>query len=82
MYSNTQLINAEAATKAASLKADCAMFAAGDPAQAGTLAWSPKKRILELTLTEDGQTLFGEVARARFAALAASMRAETKVIQP
>ena len=56
-----------------------AMFAAGDPAQAGKLTWSPKKRLLELTLTADGHILFGEVARARFAALALAMRAETRV---
>ena len=59
-----------------------AMFAAGDPAQAGKLSWNPKKRLLELTLTPNGQTLFGEVARARFDALALAMRAETRVIQP
>ena len=59
-----------------------AMFAAGDPAQAGKLTWSPKKRLLELSLTPDGQILFGEVASARFAALALAMRAETKVVAP
>lgn len=58
-----------------------AMFAAGDPTQAGKLTWLPKKRLLELTLTADGLILFGEVARARFAALALAMRAETKVTE-
>ncbi|MBC7479580.1 MAG: Ppx/GppA family phosphatase [Pseudorhodobacter sp.] len=57
-----------------------AMFAAGDPATAGKLNWNPRKRLLELALTPDGQILFGEVARARFASLALAMRAETKVI--
>jgi hypothetical protein len=33
-------------------------------------------------LTPDGQILFGEVASARFAALALAMRAETKVVAP
>ncbi|MEO8244169.1 MAG: Ppx/GppA family phosphatase [bacterium] len=57
-----------------------AMFAAGDPSHAGTLRWQPKKRILELTLTHDGNDLFGEVARARFTSLALAMRAEARVI--
>jgi len=56
-----------------------AMFAAGDPATAGKLSWNPKKRLLELALTADGQILFGEVARARFASLALAMRAETRI---
>ena len=59
-----------------------AMFAAGDPSKAGTLRWSPRKRLLELTLTVDGRDLFGEVARARFASLAIAMRAETRITQP
>jgi exopolyphosphatase/guanosine-5'-triphosphate,3'-diphosphate pyrophosphatase len=58
------------------------MFAAGDPAQAGQLAWNPKKRILELQLTKDGHDLYGEVAQARFASLALAMRAEIKVVEP
>ncbi len=56
-----------------------AMFAAGDPALAGKLTWTPGKRLLEISLTADGQILFGEVARARFASLALAMRAETRV---
>lgn len=59
-----------------------AMFAGGDPAQAGKLAWNPKKRVLELHLTPDGHYLFGEVAQARFSALALAMRATTKVVEP
>ena len=59
-----------------------AMFAVGDPSKAGTLKWTPKKRLLELTLTRDGHDLFGEVARARFASLALAMRAETRIIDP
>ena len=59
-----------------------AMFAVGDPSKAGTLKWTPKKRILELTLTRDGHDLFGEVARARFASLALAMRAEGRVVDP
>ena len=59
-----------------------AMFAVGDPAKAGSLRWNPKKRTLELALTQDGHDLFGEVAQARFASLALSMRAETRVQEP
>lgn len=59
-----------------------AMFAAGDPAQAGRLGWNPKKRILELHLTRDGHDLYGEVAQARFASLALALRAEIKVVEP
>ena len=59
-----------------------AMFSVGDPAKAGTLNWSPKKRLLELSLTPDGHGLFGEVARARFASLALAMRAEVRIHEP
>jgi len=56
-----------------------AMFSVGDPARAGRLTWQPKKRILGLDLTEDGAGLFGEVAQARFAALALALKAQAKV---
>ncbi|MGQ0566088.1 MAG: Ppx/GppA family phosphatase [Gemmobacter sp.] len=52
-----------------------AMFATADPAAAGELVWRPKKRELELVLTDLGHGLFGEVAEARFAALAVALRA-------
>jgi exopolyphosphatase/guanosine-5'-triphosphate,3'-diphosphate pyrophosphatase len=57
-----------------------AMFAAGDPAEAGKLTWTPKKRVLELTLNDMGRDLFGEVAQARFQSLALALRAEGRVI--
>jgi len=57
-----------------------AMFSIGDPSQAGSLRWNPKKRELTLALTEDGLGLFGEVAQARFAALAQALKAQTKVV--
>jgi len=57
-----------------------AMFAAGDPAQAGALRWHPKRRLLTLDLTVEGDALFGEVARARFTSLAQALKAETKVV--
>ena len=59
-----------------------AMFAADDPAKAGTLQWTPNKPLLELTLTRDGHDLFGEIARARFASLALAMRAEVRIVEP
>jgi len=58
-----------------------AMFAIGDPAQAGRLYWHPRKALLELELTPLGRDLFGEVAQARFASLALSMRAQTRVLE-
>ncbi|PLL11446.1 exopolyphosphatase [Tabrizicola sp. TH137] len=57
-----------------------AMFSIADPAEAGSLRWQPKKKVLELALTERGHALFGEVAQARFTALALSMKATTRVI--
>ena len=56
-----------------------AMFSVADPAEAGELRWSAKKRLLELNLTEHGRDLFGEVAQARFAALALALKAKTSV---
>ncbi len=59
-----------------------AMFAVGDPAHAGKLAWNARKRVLELALTEEGSGLYGEVAQARLAALAIAMRATISVLEP
>jgi exopolyphosphatase/guanosine-5'-triphosphate,3'-diphosphate pyrophosphatase len=56
-----------------------AMFSVADPAEAGELRWSAKKRLLELNLTERGRDLFGEVAQARFASLALALKAKTAV---
>jgi len=56
-----------------------AMFAIGDPAQAGRMSWHPRKALLELELTPLGRDLFGEVAQARFASLALAMRAQSRV---
>ena len=56
-----------------------AMFSIADPADAGALVWHGRKRVLELKLTQLGQDLFGEVAQARFTALALSMKATTLV---
>ncbi len=45
----------------------------------GSLKWSPKSQELQLTLTEHARPLFGEVAEARFAALAAVLNAQPVV---
>ena len=57
-----------------------AMLAAGNPATAGELVWKPKHMTLELRLTPMGEGLFGEVARARFAALTQALKATSKVV--
>ena len=57
-----------------------AMFAMGDPSLAGSLDWQPKRRVLELALTETGRGLFGEVAQARFTSLAQALKATTRVV--
>jgi len=56
-----------------------AMFSVADPAEAGSLNWQPKKRVLELLLTPAGEGLFGEVAQARFKSLATALRATPEV---
>jgi exopolyphosphatase/guanosine-5'-triphosphate,3'-diphosphate pyrophosphatase len=56
-----------------------AMFAVQSPEKAGTLGWDPAERLLTLDLSPASQGLFGEVARARFLSLAASLRAETRI---
>ncbi|WP_298843310.1 Ppx/GppA family phosphatase [uncultured Roseobacter sp.] len=48
-------------------------------AERGTLRWYPKKRLLELRLTEDMVPLFGEVAEARLMSLAASLQASVEI---
>jgi len=57
-----------------------AMLAAGNPSHAGSLRWKPKKRLLELHLTEQGEGLFGEVARARFTSLSQALKATGQVV--
>ncbi|EKD59678.1 MAG: Ppx/GppA phosphatase [uncultured bacterium] len=76
LLSEDQLQEAEVLGKAMRFGA---MFAVGDPARAGKLVWTPKKKLLELLLTEEGRGLFGEVAEARFAALAQALKAQAKL---
>ncbi len=47
--------------------------------QPGQLVWRPKKRQLELRLTEHARPLYGEVAEARYMALAAALDATATV---
>jgi exopolyphosphatase/guanosine-5'-triphosphate,3'-diphosphate pyrophosphatase len=56
-----------------------AMFSVGEPDEAGGLRWSPKRAVLELALTARGRALYGEVAQARFEALAEAMQAQPAV---
>ena len=46
----------------------------------GRFEWAPKKRVLELHLSEGAAPLYGEVAEARLKSLAASMQAELSVM--
>ena len=57
-----------------------AMFSVKDPAEAGELQLHPKKKVLELRLTKTGRALMGEVAEARFRALAAALEVEPVIV--
>jgi exopolyphosphatase / guanosine-5'-triphosphate,3'-diphosphate pyrophosphatase len=58
-----------------------AMFTVANPTEHGALTWRPKRKELFLRLkTDEGRALFGEVAEARFKALATAMGAEAKVL--
>ncbi len=56
-----------------------AMFSVEDPETMARLRWQPKKRVLTLSLSAKGRDLFGEVAEARFRALAEALDAEVSV---
>jgi exopolyphosphatase/guanosine-5'-triphosphate,3'-diphosphate pyrophosphatase len=55
-----------------------AMFAVGDPSRVCRLTWDAEKHLLRLDLTDEGQSLLGEVANARLGSLANAMQAKTK----
>jgi exopolyphosphatase/guanosine-5'-triphosphate,3'-diphosphate pyrophosphatase len=58
-----------------------AMLWMSDASADGTaLEWRPRKKLLRLKLTKASVPLYGEVAVARFASLAASLEAETEVV--
>lgn len=56
-----------------------AMFSGISGSDLGTLDWRPKKKVLTLTLAEGSQPLLGEVAEARFMALATALGAEAVI---
>lgn len=56
-----------------------AMFSATEPLSHGEMRWFPKRRHLELRLTDDALDLFGEVAQARFKALVNALSATSEV---
>jgi exopolyphosphatase/guanosine-5'-triphosphate,3'-diphosphate pyrophosphatase len=59
-----------------------AMFAVANPGDHGALVYRPKRKELRLELfTEAGHDLFGEVAEARFKALAAAMGVTPLVVE-
>ena len=76
LLSDRQIKEAEVLGKAMRFGA---MFAIRSPDEAGTLAWRPKKKVLELTLNRDAEALFGEVAEARFKSLADALGAQAEV---
>ncbi len=57
-----------------------AMFSVAEPETAGELRFSAREALLELHLTPRGKGLFGEVAQARFNALAAALKVATRVV--
>ncbi|MBW6506248.1 MAG: Ppx/GppA family phosphatase [Rhodobacteraceae bacterium] len=58
-----------------------AMFSVNSPEDAGELALLGGANTLQLTLSKRGEDLFGEVAEARFLALASAMGAKPKVVR-
>ncbi|MBC7131895.1 MAG: Ppx/GppA family phosphatase [Roseovarius sp.] len=56
-----------------------AMLWLKEDAHLGEMRWFPKRKVLELRLSPEATPLFGEVARARFAALCAALRAQAEI---
>ncbi|MEP2782985.1 MAG: Ppx/GppA family phosphatase [Pseudoruegeria sp.] len=79
LLSDTEIREAEVLGKAMRFGA---MFTTANPDHMGRLKHYPKKKILELTLSDEAEDLFGEVAQARFASLAKALKSETKIILP
>lgn len=77
LLSETEIRDAEILGKALRFGA---MFALKDPEDAGTLKLFPKKKTLVLRLTKKGKALFGEVAEARFRALAGALGVEPVIL--
>ena len=58
------------------------MFSVEAPERIAALKWRPEKKVLTLTLAQQGTVLFGEVAEGRFVSLAASLDAEPVIRRP
>lgn len=56
-----------------------AMFTVNNPGEQAALGWDAAQRVLSLTIRHSARDLFGEVARARFSALADTMQARENV---
>ncbi|WP_341368831.1 Ppx/GppA family phosphatase [Yoonia sp. BS5-3] len=76
LLNDDQIKEAEVLGKAMRLGAMLRLNADEGP---GTLKWNAKQRALTLKLNAHTRPLFGEVAEARFAALATALNAEAKV---
>jgi len=76
LLSDADILQAEVLGKAMRF---ASMLAADDADAMGELRWFPKKRKLELRLPKRSAGLFGEVAEARFGALANALGAEPAV---
>lgn len=73
LLNDTEMKDAEVLGKAMRFGA---MFSVKDPQEAGSLKLNRGKNMLELKLTEVGRALMGEVAEARFRALAETLEIE------
>jgi exopolyphosphatase/guanosine-5'-triphosphate,3'-diphosphate pyrophosphatase len=76
LLSEEQMAEAEVLGKAMRFGA---MFSINQAEEAGTLEWHPRKKVLELRLTEYGAGLMGEVAQSRFGALVQALKATSKI---
>ncbi len=76
LLEETEIQSAEVTGKAMRFGA---MFSVDSPETVAKLSWQAKKKILTLSLTPRGEDLFGEVAQARFGALASALNAETVI---
>ena len=76
LLSEVDLKQAEVLGKAMRLGA---MLWANSDDDTAKIVWAPKRMKLSLTLTAEAYPLFGEVAEARFEALASALNATTQV---
>lgn len=79
LISPQELLEAEVLGKAMRF---AAMLWLKRDAPLGEIRWFPKKKVLELRLSQEAMPLFGEVARARFDSLALALSARTVISEP